>query len=47
MERGAYVFCDSCDKQICLFLFQKLTDSMIESIALSCKWNRKLLHCNI
>ena len=20
MERGAYVFCDSCDKQICLFI---------------------------
>ena len=38
MERGAYVFCDSCDKQICLFLFQKLTDSMMRR-ALPCHAN--------
>jgi len=35
MERAAYVFCDSFDKQKCLFLFQNLTDSMMKR-ALPC-----------
>ena len=35
MERGAYVFSDSVDNHKCLFLFQKLTDSMMKR-ALPC-----------
>tara|TARA_A100001015_G_C15009892_1_gene722514 strand:- start:1937 stop:2329 length:393 start_codon:yes stop_codon:yes gene_type:complete len=35
MERGAYVFRDSIENETCLFLFQKLSESMMK-IALPC-----------